>query len=566
MPGGPAWCRTLGTAQVSDNEAHDEGAMIVRSIALTLAALAATGAAARASSGAIVATVPMRSDVSDLGRARPLTPVSLALTLRYRHENELDALVEAQSDPASPLYRHYLTNAQFNAYFAPTAQDYARVVSALQRAGFHAGVYDNRTLVDADAPAAAVEHYFGTEIHAAFQAGRGLHYMNARPAVLPAELSAIVDTVVGFDDVTVGRFLIERGPRPAVIEPDNVGGKLHGPDGGFGPIALANGFDFPVQHGFDGTGHAVANVAGNIKDSDLAAFLTFFGITRTGTTARTIIQGTGGTNPSDPAVAEATLDTETIGSLAPGANLHLYILENPVDKPGEDAYNKIVSDNAVDLVNSSFGVCESDRAYGTAAAKIVKQGAAKGITFSASSGDGGGSNCSRTGKSGLLPASLPQVVSVGGTSLSVNKTGHYVGETAWSGSGGYVSKNYAIPKYQVGVKGLASTTKRNVPDVAFPGDPGTGFSFYIGGAFQGPIGGTSWSSPTYCALQAEINQKDGKRAGYVNPRIYAAFAAHGYNVFHDVTTGGNGVFKAGPGYDDVTGIGSIQGFAFAAVE
>jgi kumamolisin len=530
------------------------------------AVLGSTAAVAGAAPGTMVAGVPQRADVRDLGRARPVTQVSLALTLTYRHGAELDTLVEAQSDRSSPIYRHYLTNAQFNAYFAPTAQDYARVLSALQHAGFRVGAYDNRTLVDAEAPAIAVERYFGTEIHAVVQAGRGLHYMNARPALLPAELGSLVDTVVGFDDVTVGRFLIERGPRPPAVEPDNVGGKLHGPDGGFGPIALANGFDFPVQHGFDGTGHAVANVAGNIKDSDLAAFLTFFGITRTGKTARTIIQGTGGTNPSDPAVAEATLDTETIGSLAPGADLHLYILENPVDKPGEDAYNKIVSDNLVDLVNSSFGVCESDRAYGTAAAKIVKQGAAKGITFSASSGDSGGSGCSSNGKSGDLPAVLPQVVSVGGTSLSVNKSGHYVSEAAWSGSGGYVSKNYAIPKYQVAVKGEASKTKRNVPDIAFPADPSTGFSYYIAGLFQGPIGGTSWSSPTYCALQAEINQKDGKRAGYVNPRIYAAFAAHGYSVFHDVTTGGNGVFRAGPGYDNVTGIGSIQGFAFAAVE
>lgn len=533
---------------------------------ITLVALAATVAAAGAAPGTIVAGVPQRADVRDLGRARPQTPVSLALTLTYRHERELDALVEAQSDPASPLYRHYLTNAQFNAYFAPSAAAYARVLSALARAGFRVGPYDNRTLVDADASAATVERYFGTEIHAVVQAGRGVHYMNSRPAVLPAELGGTVDTVVGFDDVTVGRFFIERGPRPAVIEPDNIGGKLHGPDGGFGPIALANGFDFPVQHGFDGTGHAVANVAGNIKDSDLAGFLTFFGITRTGATARTLIQGTGGTNPSDPAVAEATLDTETIGSLAPGADLHLYILENPVDKPGEDAYNKIVSDNSVDIVNSSFGTCESDRAYGTAAAKIIKQGAAKGITFSASSGDGGGSQCSRNGMSATIPAGLPQVVSVGGTSLVVNKTGHYVSETAWSGSGGYVTKNYAIPKYQVGVKGEASSTKRNVPDIAFPADPGTGFSYYIAGAFQGPIGGTSWSSPTYCALQAEINQKDAKRAGFVNPRIYAAFAAHGYTVFHDITKGGNGVFKAGPGYDNVTGIGSIQGFAFAGVE
>jgi subtilase family serine protease len=341
---------------------------------------------------------------------------------------------------------------------------------------------------------------------------------------------------------------------------------LHGPDGGFGPVAIATGFDFPVQHGFDGTGHAVANVAGTVKNSDIASFASFFGVTRTGKIHRTLIEGTGQWNPGDPAVVEATLYVETMGTLAPGADIYLYILENPVDDPGEDAYNKIVSDNKVDVVNSSFGVCETDdQPYAKAANHIAMQGAAKGITFSASSGDSGSRECSTTSGQNA-PSVEPHFVSVGGTSLFVSSHAKYQSEKTWNGTGGGVSPILPLPTYQKGVAGLASTTNRNVPDIAFPADPGTGFSFFFGGSFQGPIGGTSWSSPTYCALQVTINQKDGKRIGFANPRIYKAFANNGYAVFHDITIGSNGGFNAHPGYDNTTGIGSIKGFKFAGVE
>lgn len=539
---------------------------IVPAAAAIVLAAAPHSAQAQLSQDNIAAGVPVRADIRDLGVASRSQVVSLAITLHYRHEDELSRLVDAQANPGSPYYGRYLSNEQFNAYFAPTPADYARVAQTLERAGFRVtGTYDNRTLLDVEGPAPAANAYFRTEIHQVFQAGWGLRYANARPAIMPSALQTDVVAISGFDNLNKAHFDHVFGHR-LPVQPDVVGGKLHGPDGGFGPVALATGFDFPVQHGFDGTGHAVANVAGTVKDTDIASFLKFFGETRTGKTHRTVIEGTGAWNPNDPAVVEATLDVETMASLAPGADVYLYILENPVDAPGERAYNKIVSDNKVDVVNSSFGICETDdQPYAKAANHIATQGEVKGITFSASAGDGGSQECSSTsGQS--TPAVEPRFVSVGGTSLMVHPNAKYLSETTWSGTGGGVSAVLAIPTYQKGVPGLASTTHRNVPDIAFPADPSTGFSYYLAGGFVGPIGGTSWSSPTYCALQVTINQKDGKRFGFVNPNIYHAFAAHGYTVFHDITIGSNGGFSAHKGYDNTTGIGSIKGFGFAGVE
>jgi len=500
--------------------------------------------------------VPRVDGLSDLGRAPQATRVSVALTLPYRHASQLDDLLDAQSTPGSPLYKHFLSSAQFNAFFAPDPAAYTRLTQSLRGFGFSiAREYPNRTLIVASVPVRTAERMFGTEIHLVSQPGAGVRYTNVRQATLPAGLADSVISVVGLDNLRKAKWMHEFGHRAAGVQPDKIGPPLHGPDGGFGPLALAEGFDFPVQHGYDGTGETVANVAGDVLDSDLSAFESEFGITRTGTTLRTTIQ-----SPGQDADVEATLDLETMGSLDPGADIHLYILEDPVDAIGEQAYNQIVTDNSVVAVNSSFGVCEtSDLAYALAAQQIIKQGEALGISWSASTGDNGAFEC---GSGQLAPAVIPDVTGVGGTSLTVGPNGKLITQSAWSGGGGGPSIHFKLPPFQHGIKGLVSTTNRNLPDIAFPADPATGYSFYYQGSWQGPIGGTSWASPTFIALEGEFDQMEGAREGKTNPHIYAMFKRGGYRNFIDVTTGNNG-YPAGPGYDDATGIGSIEGYKFA---
>lgn len=120
---------------------------------------------------------------------------------------------------------------------------------------------------------------------------------------------------------------------------------------------------------------------------------------------------------------------------------------------------------------------------------------------------------------------------------------------------------------QKGVKNVISTG-RNVPDIAFDANPGSGAAFYYNGAFSGPIGGTSLASPIFAAFVAENNQVHGKRSGLINTAIYARFKQVGYGTqFRDITLGNNSFFgpgyKALPGYDQVTGIGSIVGWPYA---
>jgi kumamolisin len=46
--------------------------------------------------------------------------------------------------------------------------------------------------------------------------------------------------------------------------------------------------------------------------------------------------------------------------------------------------------------------------------------------------------------------------------------------------------------------------------------------------------------------------------GYLNPIIYGFTAAQRNSGFNDVTSGNNGAYSAGPGWDAVTGWGSMQ--------
>lgn len=576
-------------------------------LAIALAAFAslacATASAAAAVPPAVAAGIPVRRDFVDLGRAPSNTLVQISVVLRYRNPDELTRLVAAQSDARSPVFHHYLTNEQFNNYFAPTAQDYTRVASALARAGFRIDqAFANRTLVSASAPAIAAERYFHTQIHLVNQRGQGVRYANAMPALMPAEMRGVALSVTGLDNLVNVRYphpvhpvgwmsmLRDGGPTLNLPHPKPVStatpppnpspeptipAKVRGTGGGYTAFTMATAYDYPVQHGYDGTGRNVGNViSGDYADSDLAAWYTDVGETRTGPpTVRILVDGTTNYDPNSPDVQESTLDVEAMLGVAPGASYYEYLMPGLTDKYIEDAYNRVVSDNIVDAVNSSFGGCETDDpSFEYVTNYIAKQGAAKGITFSASTGDTGSNGCGAVtnGAPGTapgvgIPAADYYFTAVGGTDLFVNElTGQYVKENGWQTSGGGVSKLEPVQKWQSATANVI-LTGRNTPDLSLDAALETGYEYYENGA-AGIVGGTSLSSPLFIGLQGEINQIQHKRHGWINPRLYQIVNTVGYVHFRDVIGGSNGMYTAGPGYDQVTGIGSPIGWILAGTE
>ena len=215
---------------------------------------------------------------------------------------------------------------------------------------------------------------------------------------------------------------------------------VRGAFAGLYPAALSIAYKFPAQSGYTGAGHAIAVVIdSDIANSDLATFWKAAGVARTGAFNRVLVNAT---NPGvNRDVAETAIDTETTSSLAPAADIDLYLISSLDDAPIEDAYNLVVSNDNVDVASSSFGGCElADTPFASATDAIAEQGAALGISFTASTGDAGG-DCEDETASGKLfygpdivssPASGPHFLAIGGTRLTVNAaTGARLSETAW---------------------------------------------------------------------------------------------------------------------------------------
>jgi kumamolisin len=150
-------------------------------------------------------------------------------------------------------------------------------------------------------------------------------------------------------------------------------------------------------------------------------------------------------------------------------------------------------------------------------------------------------------------ASSPWVIGVGGTALHLNGSGQVASETGWTGSGGGVSKVFGRPPFQN--QPTIVGQGRLVPDVSLLAAPETGVYVRINGQ-DDQIGGTSLSAPIwagFCALLNEARTKANKpRLPFLNPLLYPLA---GGDSFRDIKAGNNGGFKAGPGYDMVTGLG-----------
>ncbi len=351
---------------------------------------------------------------------------------------------------------------------------------------------------------------------------------------------------------------------------------------GWGPFDIANAFQFPVQSGYDGAGETIAIVINAFPAStDMSTYLNNFGITRRGMFTTESVDG-GGLVDTE---GEATLDSETIAGLAPGANVIVYDTPDLSGQHTLDAYNQILSDGKANVVSMSYGGCES-AGEDTTVGRIFAQMAAQGIAAVASSGDTGNACFNGSTTSDPVgvesPASVPDVIGVGGVETTI--PGSVIGTAIWNDcptplttpqncmGGGGVSGNvpngfagYPIPSYQVGLAGVTSTSLRNVPDVSYAADHVLVFQ----GSWQ-ITGGTSWSAPQTAALVAEIYQYCGVTS-IRNPvnLFYTAFAQDVYNDFSDVTSGNNSFmgetpsYTAAAGYDNATGIGQPLGMPIA---
>jgi kumamolisin len=213
-----------------------------------------------------------------------------------------------------------------------------------------------------------------------------------------------------------------------------------------------------------------------------------------------------------------------------------------------------------DVCSISWGADEA--IWGAQAGQDMEQAAtdatAAGMIVFAASGDNDSSDGGPNPANVDLPASAPHVIGCGGTSKTAAAFDPQT-ETVWNndpgnpsgeGTGGGYSTLFPLPDWQVGAP---NGPGRMVPDVSADADPNTGYNIVLHGA-PITIGGTSAVAPLYAGLFAAF----GTKLGWVTKQLYLNQVC-----FNDITMGDNGAYRAGPGPDPCSGIGSPIGMKLA---
>jgi kumamolisin len=335
-------------------------------------------------------------------------------------------------------------------------------------------------------------------------------------------------------------------------------------------------YDYPSAQTGAGQTVAIIELGGGFRSSDLKTYFSGLGIKTAPSVTAVSVDGAQNQPVGDPnsADGEVLLDIEIVGSIAPGAKIAVYFAPN-TDQGFFDAITTAVHDSLrkPSVISISWGGPESTWTAQSLSAfdQAFQDAAALGVTVCCASGDDGSADGVTDGAAHVdFPASSPNVLACGGTRLqsSGNKI---TKEVVWNGgsgngaSGGGVSETFPLPAYQAKSNVPASVNPsrfrgRGVPDVAGDADPATGYQVLVDGR-SAVYGGTSAVAPLWAALIALRNQQSGKPAGFVNARLYAAASAKG---FHDITSGNNGAYSAGSGWDACTGLGSPDGQALIA--
>ncbi len=592
----------------------------------------------------------------DLGRMPSNTAIS-GITLRFNRsaaqEAALDALIQAQQNPSSPLYHQWLTPDQFAARFGVAQSDIDKVENWLQQQGFAIDTVNrSHTAIRFSGNAGQVESAFATQMHF-YQVNGQKHFAPSTALSVPSAIAGVVADIHNLSDFR---------PHPDHIIPRKTFTSAQSGNVFFAPPDIVTTYDIqPVYSaGVNGAGQTIV-IAGQsqVVLSDIEAFEAASGLTKKDPNL-VLVPGTGDSSTSSGDESESDLDLEWSGAIAPGATVDFVYVGSSPNYSTFDAAAYAIDEGLGNIISMSYSACELDpyvtSSYISSEEAIYMQATSQGQTVLAASGDEGSTGCygdtdlnvsgtdSQESLAVNYPASSAYVTAVGGTEIAsefssggssisqywnaasgstdlLSSAKSYIPEVAWNddalaaasgasctdtssclaSSGGGASVLVAQPSFQSTYFTATGETNpssghRLVPDISFyasPEQPGylyctsdqtawgqsqaascnSGFRDNSTGDLT-VAGGTSFGTPIFAGMVALLNQ-NGKYttgAGEINATLYtlAATSATYSAAFHDVTSGNNDCqvpencaspsvgYSAGTGYDEVTGLGSLD--------
>jgi hypothetical protein len=415
---------------------------------------------------------PLANARNDRGAVSPdmqLDRIQLLLKRSPQQEASLQQLLHDMHTPGTASFHKWLTPEQFGEQFGPSDQDVQTIEDWLQTQGFQVlKVNPGKQTLEVAGTVGALQQAFHTSIHK-YEVNGQQHYANAVAPEIPVALAPVLGGFVSLNNFHVRHYSHFLGSAQYDPKTHRAIPEWTLPGGSLGNLFAVAPEDFATQYDvtplynaakpLNGTGQTIAIInESNININFVNNFRTLFGLPAS--SPQVIIDGNdpgidGANNPDglNGASAEAYLDVEWSGAVAPGATIDLVIAGDTSLEQGLTlAAERAVVSNIAPVMSLSFGQCEfslgAENAFWNS---LWEQAAAQGITVMVSTGDSGSAGCDdpdtqTVATQGLAVsgfASTPYNVAVGGTDF------HYANAAAlttyWNSTND--SKNGSLKSY-----------------------------------------------------------------------------------------------------------------------
>jgi subtilase family serine protease len=533
--------------------------------------------AAQTASAATASRIPLAGTlVTSAARQHPVgavaksAPVNFELVLKLRDAAGAQALVRAVSTPGTASYRHYITAAQWESRFSPTATQVNSARQWLASEGFKVGaVSKDRITISASGTAAQVENAFGTGLENYKLAGHTVR-LATREMSVPASIGRSVMGAMGVNQsiatpaVGAGSAAgtkasrpsastIQFPPPPPAFLPAPPCGSYYNQKITTVTPPFGNGYPTKVPYQVCGYKPAQFRSAYNIGSADTGkgvtvAIIDAYGSSTIASDATRYFNMNDPGNPfanahfsqllatpfdlsaeyqaeCDPAswLVEQALDVETVHSMARDSNILYVGAKSCLDSDLFNAEQTVIDNRLADVVTNSWGDTGGDLlddvATRTAFDDIFLLADGTGMTIQFSTGDDG-DNFNLLGVSAAdYPASSPFVTAMGGTSLQIGANGKQIGELGWA-----TGRSFKCTANVVNIlPGCTSSTLNTWMPVTYDGGSGGFTSYnYTQPWYQAPIVPSSLSTrnefiigPTPARVVPDISMDADPSTGFL---------------------------------------------------
>ncbi len=415
---------------------------------------------------------------TDLGAVDPQSQITVNVWLKLHNQQQLDSLTESQKQKGNASYHKWITQDQFNAAYAPTAQEIKSVSNSLTAKNLSVvAVAENNLYVKVQGSAADVQKAFHVRLHNYNLNGKSYRANTGDPSV-DNNTNGLIAAVTGLDDygfepkfarptnadgVVAPMTPLAKTPDGAFFAPGclrapethafsagannaTYSGTRYGADNtntapgtlptcGYQPseLATAYGLNDLYSAGLNGAGETIVIVdayGSTTIQQDLDIFSQVYGLPQTQVQIAKA-PGLAGSPKNNGWDGETTLDVEWAHAVAPAATIALVVATDRSSL--DEAINYAVVNHLGNPISNSWGGLEG---FGNPAKldrvnRILQMAAAQGIDVNFSSGDDGDEMLTAGFKTVDFPASSPFATGVGGTSLALNADNTLAFQTGW---------------------------------------------------------------------------------------------------------------------------------------